>query len=83
LLSIRAMARAFFCSKVTGVPPFHDVNVTQFIVIDYYYHYVITHQYTMTIKEKPDESGYICKVFSEKPDTRFHYSYSFLSGMER
>lgn len=29
------MARAFFCSKVTGVPPFHDVNVTQFI--DYYY----------------------------------------------
>jgi hypothetical protein len=41
LLSIRAMARAFFCSKVTGAPPFHDVNVTQLIVIDYYYHAVI------------------------------------------
>ena len=39
LLSIRAMARAFFCSKVTGAPPFHDVNVTQLIVIDYYYHH--------------------------------------------
>ncbi|EBX3672229.1 hypothetical protein DRU60_23325 [Salmonella enterica subsp. enterica serovar Stanley] len=37
LLSIRAMARAFFCSKVTGAPPFHDVNVTQLIVIDYYH----------------------------------------------
>ncbi|EBM1570697.1 hypothetical protein DU633_23945 [Salmonella enterica] len=41
LLSIRAMARAFFCSKVTGAPPFHDVNVTQLIVIDYYYHAVV------------------------------------------
>ncbi|EBO8151018.1 hypothetical protein D3453_19215 [Salmonella enterica] len=27
MLSIRAIARAFFCSKVTGAPPFHDVNV--------------------------------------------------------
>ncbi|AOT35579.1 hypothetical protein FORC31_p328 (plasmid) [Escherichia coli] len=35
------MARAFFCSKVTGAPPFHDVNVTQLIVIDYYYHAMI------------------------------------------
>lgn len=25
----------------TGAPPFHDVNVTQLIVIDYYYHAVI------------------------------------------
>lgn len=41
LLSIRAMARAFFYSKVTGAPPFHDVNVTQLIVIDYYYHAVV------------------------------------------
>lgn len=41
MLSIRAMALAFFCSKVTGAPPFHDVNVTQLIVIDYYYHTVI------------------------------------------
>lgn len=41
LLSIRAMARAFFCSKVTGASPFHDVNVTQLIVIDYYYHAVV------------------------------------------
>ncbi|RBX11385.1 hypothetical protein DS988_27420 [Escherichia coli] len=41
LQSIRAMARAFFCSKVTGAPPFHDVNVTQLIVIDYYYHAVV------------------------------------------
>ncbi|OUF86946.1 hypothetical protein AZ030_004817 [Escherichia coli] len=41
MLSIRAMARAFFCSKVTGAPPFHDVNVTQLIVIDYYYHAVV------------------------------------------
>ncbi|OCD12883.1 hypothetical protein AWZ92_25080, partial [Shigella sonnei] len=32
---------AFFCSKVTGAPPFHDVNVTQLIVIDYYYHAVV------------------------------------------
>lgn len=31
----------FFCSKVTGAPPFHDVNVTQLIVIDYYYHAVV------------------------------------------
>ncbi|NYY77911.1 hypothetical protein DMH20_27055 [Escherichia coli] len=30
-----------FCSKVTGAPPFHDVNVTQLIVIDYYYHAVV------------------------------------------
>ncbi|EEW2094283.1 hypothetical protein D9D60_22580 [Escherichia coli] len=37
------MARAFFCSKVTGAPPFHDVNVTQLIVIDYY-HAVISGQ---------------------------------------
>ena len=37
----QAMARAFFCSKVTGAPPFHDVNVTQLIVIDYYYHAVV------------------------------------------
>ncbi|EGD7754719.1 hypothetical protein DLU56_24980 [Escherichia coli] len=41
LLSIRAMARAFFCSKVTGAPPFHDVNVTQLIVIDYYYYHAV------------------------------------------
>lgn len=33
------MARAFFCSKVTGAPPFHDV--LQLIVIDYYYHAVV------------------------------------------
>ncbi|EBN7249662.1 hypothetical protein DY681_22765 [Salmonella enterica] len=47
LLSIRAMARAFFCSKVTGAPPFHDVNVTQFIVIDYY-HAVVMLSRTVT-----------------------------------
>ena len=52
LLSIRAIARAF-CSKVTGAPPFHDVNVTQLIVIDYYYHTVIMLSCTCTlIKER-------------------------------
>src|SRR5699024_4904546 len=43
----------FFCSKVTGAPPFHDVNVTQLIVIDYYYHTVIMLSCTCTlIKER-------------------------------
>lgn len=44
-----------FCSKVTGAPPFHDVNVTQLIVIviDYYYHTVIMLSCTCTlIKER-------------------------------
>ncbi|EAB2072380.1 hypothetical protein D5T15_20350 [Salmonella enterica] len=52
LLSIRAMARAFFCSKVTGAPPFHDVNVTQLIVIDYYYHVVIMLSCTGTLTKE-------------------------------
>lgn len=50
LLSIRAMARAFFCSKVTGAPPFHDVNVTQ--LIDYYYHDVIMLSCTGTLTKE-------------------------------
>ena len=52
LLSIRAMARFFFCSKVTGAPPFHDVNVTQLIVIDYYYHAVIMLPCTGTLTKE-------------------------------
>ena len=60
LLSIRAMARAFFCSKVTGAPPFHDVNVTQLIVIDYYYHAVIMLSCTGTLtKERENRKYYL------------------------
>ncbi len=49
----------FFCSKVTGAPPFHDVNVTQLIVIDYYYHTVIMLSCTCTLIKKGRTGGWL------------------------
>ena len=52
------MARAFSAQRSRGAPPFHDVNVTQLIVIDYYYHVVIMLSCTGTLtKKKRGEQG--------------------------
>ncbi|WP_097454420.1 hypothetical protein, partial [Escherichia coli] len=42
----------FFLLKGPGAPPFHDVNVTQLIVIDYYYHDVIMLSCTGTLTKE-------------------------------